>query len=186
MAYLRPSLDNRLGLSYDGTTSRLASKVRMSACALPSMSIGCDLMEVLSKTAWRQTLQNLNLRKLSRPGNTHLSFLPVLSHSQYKSILGYERTVRTHIRLFSYVVFRYKWSVSPACTELEAVVMKWATQILGLDKTFYNSSKVGGVIQVYMKSIVDRPPGGTNLASASAQSKMLYKYKLACIAERQK
>ncbi|KAF9232241.1 pyridoxal phosphate-dependent transferase [Melanogaster broomeanus] len=42
----------------------------------------------------------------------------------------------------------FNWSVSPACTELEAVVMDWAAQLLGLDKAFYNSSEVGGgVIQ---------------------------------------
>ncbi|KAI6148331.1 pyridoxal phosphate-dependent transferase [Pisolithus tinctorius] len=42
----------------------------------------------------------------------------------------------------------YSWSASPACTELETVVMDWAAKMLGLDSTFHNSANVGGgVIQ---------------------------------------
>ena len=48
-------------------------------------------------------------------------------------------------------LIRYlEWSCSPACTELEAIVMDWAAQMLGLSPEFHNSSGVGGgVIQVY-------------------------------------
>jgi len=43
----------------------------------------------------------------------------------------------------------FQWSASPACTELEAVVMDWAAKMFGLDQIFYNTSKIGGgVIQV--------------------------------------
>ena len=41
--------------------------------------------------------------------------------------------------------FRYtQWSCSPACTELEVIVMDWAAKLLGLSPDFYNSSGVGG------------------------------------------
>ncbi|KAJ6558468.1 pyridoxal phosphate-dependent transferase [Mycena vulgaris] len=38
----------------------------------------------------------------------------------------------------------FNWSCSPACTELEAVVMDWSAQLLGLAPTFYNAGGVGG------------------------------------------
>ncbi|EIN03898.1 hypothetical protein PUNSTDRAFT_55958 [Punctularia strigosozonata HHB-11173 SS5] len=38
----------------------------------------------------------------------------------------------------------FNWSCSPASTELEAVVMDWSAQMLGLDPAFYNTSGVGG------------------------------------------
>ncbi|KAF8629833.1 hypothetical protein AX15_003200 [Amanita polypyramis BW_CC] len=42
----------------------------------------------------------------------------------------------------------FNWSSSPACTELEVIVMDWAAQLLGLSPAFLNSSGVGGgVIQ---------------------------------------
>lgn len=38
---------------------------------------------------------------------------------------------------------------SPACTELETIVMDWAAKLYGLSEDFYNSTGVGGgVIQV--------------------------------------
>ncbi|KAG2151263.1 uncharacterized protein EDB93DRAFT_1276356 [Suillus bovinus] len=46
--------------------------------------------------------------------------------------------------------FLFFWAASHACTELEAVVTDWTTQLLRLDKAFYNISKVssGGIIQM--------------------------------------
>ncbi|KAK2463954.1 hypothetical protein APHAL10511_004005 [Amanita phalloides] len=42
----------------------------------------------------------------------------------------------------------FNWSASPACTELEVVVMDWAAQLFGLSSAFLHSSGVGGgVIQ---------------------------------------
>jgi len=42
----------------------------------------------------------------------------------------------------------FNWSASPPCTELEAVVMDWAAEMLGLDVASYNTSGIGrGVIQ---------------------------------------
>ncbi|EJU05861.1 hypothetical protein DACRYDRAFT_75274 [Dacryopinax primogenitus] len=42
----------------------------------------------------------------------------------------------------------FNWACSPACTELESVVMDWAAKMLGLDEAFLVQSGVGGgVIQ---------------------------------------
>ncbi|KAJ8076912.1 hypothetical protein PM082_001335 [Marasmius tenuissimus] len=38
----------------------------------------------------------------------------------------------------------FNWTASPSCTELEIIVMDWAAQMLGLDRSFYNASGVGG------------------------------------------
>ncbi|KAJ7497029.1 pyridoxal phosphate-dependent transferase [Mycena latifolia] len=38
----------------------------------------------------------------------------------------------------------FNWSCSPACTELEAVVMDWAAQLLGLAPAFHNAAGIGG------------------------------------------
>src|ERR1700722_14260536 len=37
-----------------------------------------------------------------------------------------------------------QWSCSPACTELEALVMDWAAQLLGLSSVFLTTTGVGG------------------------------------------
>ncbi|KIR36426.1 aromatic-L-amino-acid decarboxylase [Cryptococcus deuterogattii CA1014] len=38
----------------------------------------------------------------------------------------------------------FNWICSPACTELEQVVVDWAAKMLGLSSTFWTESKVGG------------------------------------------
>lgn len=47
-----------------------------------------------------------------------------------------------HIFLFS--IMDMQWLASPACTELEAIVMDWAANLLGLSSAFKNSSGIGG------------------------------------------
>jgi hypothetical protein len=37
-----------------------------------------------------------------------------------------------------------KWDCSPACTELEAVVMDWSAKLFGLDEVFLNEKGIGG------------------------------------------
>jgi aromatic-L-amino-acid/L-tryptophan decarboxylase len=39
------------------------------------------------------------------------------------------------------------WATSPACTELETVVLDWLVEMLGLPSTFASTGKGGGVIQ---------------------------------------
>jgi glutamate/tyrosine decarboxylase-like PLP-dependent enzyme len=42
-----------------------------------------------------------------------------------------------------------QWFASPACTELESVVMDWSAKMFGLDAAFLNQNETGGgVIQV--------------------------------------
>ncbi len=39
------------------------------------------------------------------------------------------------------------WATSPACTEVETLVLDWLAKMLGLPETFLSSGKGGGVIQ---------------------------------------
>jgi hypothetical protein len=49
--------------------------------------------------------------------------------------------------------FLMKWSSSPACTELEAVVMHWAARLLGLSSTFMNKTGIGGGVIMVHKTL---------------------------------
>ncbi|OJA12597.1 hypothetical protein AZE42_06904 [Rhizopogon vesiculosus] len=80
--------------------------------------------------------------------------LPGLTHWQHPSFFAYFPAACTFESILGELYASstsnpgFNWSVGPACTELEAVVMDWSAQILGLDKSFYNTTKVGGgVIQ---------------------------------------
>ncbi|OJA12592.1 hypothetical protein AZE42_06905 [Rhizopogon vesiculosus] len=80
--------------------------------------------------------------------------LPGLTHWQHPSFFAYFpaacafESILGELYASSTTNPGFNWSVSPACTELEAVVMDWIAQILGLDKSFYNTTEVGGgVIQ---------------------------------------
>jgi len=60
----------------------------------------------------------------------------------------------TAARLFCFtcitaVIFRCQIA-SPACTELEMVVMDWLAKLLDLPGDFLSTGKGGGVIQVYI------------------------------------
>ncbi|KAG2139188.1 pyridoxal phosphate-dependent transferase [Suillus bovinus] len=78
----------------------------------------------------------------------------VLTHWQHPSFYAYFPTSSTFEGILAELYASstsnpgFNWAASPACTELEAVVMDWTAQLLGLDKAFYNISEVGGgVIQ---------------------------------------
>ncbi|OAX41200.1 hypothetical protein K503DRAFT_767882 [Rhizopogon vinicolor AM-OR11-026] len=80
--------------------------------------------------------------------------VPGLTHWQHPSFFAYFPTACTFEGILGELYASsapnpgFNWSASPACTELEAVVMDWTAQILGLDKSFYNTTEVGGgVIQ---------------------------------------
>ena len=48
-----------------------------------------------------------------------------------------------------------QWLASPACTELEQVVMDWGAKLFGLGDQFLCKSKVGGgVIQVGVSALL--------------------------------
>ncbi|KAG2139184.1 pyridoxal phosphate-dependent transferase [Suillus bovinus] len=80
--------------------------------------------------------------------------IPGLTHWQHPSFYAYFPTSSTFEGILAELYASstsnpgFNWAASPACTELEAVVMDWTAQLLGLDKAFYNISEVGGgVIQ---------------------------------------
>ncbi|KAM6495469.1 Pyridoxal phosphate-dependent transferase [Amanita muscaria] len=80
--------------------------------------------------------------------------LPGLTHWQHPSFFAFFPAGCTFegmlADLYSTSVCNpgFNWSASPACTELEAIVMDWAAQLLSLSPAFFNSSGIGGgVIQ---------------------------------------
>jgi aromatic-L-amino-acid decarboxylase len=80
--------------------------------------------------------------------------VPGLTHWQHPSFFAYFPTACTFEGMLADLYASsacnpgFNWSASPACTELEAVMMDWSARLLGLDPAFYNTSGVGGgVIQ---------------------------------------
>ncbi|KAH7883152.1 pyridoxal phosphate-dependent transferase [Phlebopus sp. FC_14] len=81
--------------------------------------------------------------------------VPGLTHWQHPAFFAYFPTASTFEAILGDLYANgigpnpgFNWSASPACTELEAIVMDWAANLFGLDKTFYNASEIGGgVIQ---------------------------------------
>ncbi|KIM79842.1 hypothetical protein PILCRDRAFT_10021 [Piloderma croceum F 1598] len=76
--------------------------------------------------------------------------LPGLTHWQHPSFFAYFPTACTFEGLLADLYSSstcnpgFNWLSSPACTELEAVMMDWAAQLLGLSSAFFNSSGIGG------------------------------------------
>ncbi|KAF5386192.1 hypothetical protein D9615_002288 [Tricholomella constricta] len=76
--------------------------------------------------------------------------VPGLTHWQHPSFFGYFPTACTFEGMIADLYATsacnpgFNWSSSPASTELEALVMDWACQLLGLSPEFLNSSGVGG------------------------------------------
>ncbi|KAG2015812.1 aromatic-L-amino-acid decarboxylase [Coprinopsis cinerea AmutBmut pab1-1] len=80
--------------------------------------------------------------------------LPGLTPWQHPSFFAYFPTACTYESILGDLYASsvanpgFNWSASPACTELEVIVMDWAAKLFGLSPDFYNSSEVGGgVIQ---------------------------------------
>ncbi|EIM88378.1 uncharacterized protein STEHIDRAFT_95546 [Stereum hirsutum FP-91666 SS1] len=80
--------------------------------------------------------------------------IPGLTHWQHPSFFAYFPTGCTFEGMLADLYSSsacnpgFNWLASPACTELESVVMDWAARMLGLERTFWNISEVGGgVIQ---------------------------------------
>ncbi|KAG6813747.1 hypothetical protein H0H92_007699 [Tricholoma furcatifolium] len=76
--------------------------------------------------------------------------IPGLTHWQHPSFFAYFPSACTFegilAELYATSVTNpgFNWTSSPACTELEALVMDWACRLLGLSTDFLNSSGVGG------------------------------------------
>ncbi|PCH37501.1 PLP-dependent transferase [Wolfiporia cocos MD-104 SS10] len=80
--------------------------------------------------------------------------LPGVTHWQHPSFFAYFPTASTFEALLGDLYSGstpnpgFNWSSSPACTELEMVMMDWSAKMLGLGPQFLNSSGTGGgVIQ---------------------------------------
>ncbi|EMD37052.1 hypothetical protein CERSUDRAFT_84071 [Gelatoporia subvermispora B] len=80
--------------------------------------------------------------------------LPGLTHWQHPSFFAYFPTACTFEGILGDLYSTstanpgFNWLASPACTELEMVVMDWSAKLLGLSEHFLHSSgKGGGVIQ---------------------------------------
>ncbi|KAI0826139.1 pyridoxal phosphate-dependent transferase [Irpex lacteus] len=80
--------------------------------------------------------------------------VPGLTHWQHPSFFAYFPTACTFEGILADLYATsatnpgFNWACSPACTELESIVMDWAARLFGLADHFLNSSGVGGgVIQ---------------------------------------
>lgn len=80
--------------------------------------------------------------------------LPGLTLWQHPSFFGFYPAACTFEGMIADLLISsacnpgFNWASSPACTELEVLMMDWAAGLLGLDRNFFNSSgKGGGVIQ---------------------------------------
>lgn len=85
-----------------------------------------------------------DIEKLILPGITHwqapsfFGFFP--SNSSFPSILG-------EMLSAGFGVQGMLWATSPACTELETLVLDWLVEMLDLPRKFLSTSAGGGVIQ---------------------------------------
>ncbi|KJA20004.1 hypothetical protein HYPSUDRAFT_88967 [Hypholoma sublateritium FD-334 SS-4] len=76
--------------------------------------------------------------------------IPGLTHWQHPKFFAYFPTAGSFESIIADLYASsvsnpgFNWSCSPACTELEVIVMDWAAKLLGLSPDFYNSSGVGG------------------------------------------
>ncbi len=79
--------------------------------------------------------------------------LPGVTHWQHPSYFGYfpantsGPSVLADLICAGLGVQGMLWATSPACTELETVMMDWLVELLGLPKRFRSDSSGGGVIQ---------------------------------------
>jgi aromatic-L-amino-acid decarboxylase len=75
---------------------------------------------------------------------------PGITHWQHPSFFAYFPTANTFEGVLADLLSSsvsnpgFNWACSPACTELEAIVMDWAAKLFGLDPTFHVESNVGG------------------------------------------
>nr|XP_019008651.1 uncharacterized protein I206_06333 [Kwoniella pini CBS 10737]OCF47432.1 hypothetical protein I206_06333 [Kwoniella pini CBS 10737] len=76
--------------------------------------------------------------------------LPGITHWQSPSFFAYFPSNSTFECMIADILSSsvanpgFNWICSPACTELEQVVVEWTAKLLGLDKMFWGSSGIGG------------------------------------------
>ncbi|EIW65462.1 hypothetical protein TREMEDRAFT_70540 [Tremella mesenterica DSM 1558] len=86
--------------------------------------------------------------------------LPGITHWQHPSFFAYFPAISTFESMLGDLYAAsvsnpgFNWVCSPACTELEQVVMDWMAKILGLHPSFHiGSGKGGGIISVRWSNI---------------------------------
>ncbi|KEP45565.1 aromatic-L-amino-acid decarboxylase [Rhizoctonia solani 123E] len=76
--------------------------------------------------------------------------MPGMTHWQHPSFFAYFPVANTFESVLADMLAGsvtnpgFNWACSPACTELEMLVMDWSAKLFGLDPTFYVVSKSGG------------------------------------------
>lgn len=84
--------------------------------------------------------------------------MPGITHWQHGSFFAYFPANTTYESILADIYTGavsnpgFNWACSPACTELEVVMMDWVAKMLGLDPSFHNSSNVGGGILMVCSS----------------------------------
>ncbi|KAI5451978.1 hypothetical protein NCC49_001277 [Naganishia albida] len=78
--------------------------------------------------------------------------MPGITHWQHPSFFAYFPSITNFESILADMYATsvsnpgFNWNCSPACTELEMVVMDWAAKLFGLDPIFHGNSGVGGGI----------------------------------------
>lgn len=78
--------------------------------------------------------------------------LPGITHWQHPGFLAFFPANTTYESILSDIYAGavsnpgFSWICSPACTELEVVMMDWVAKLLGLDSSFHHASGIGGGI----------------------------------------
>jgi len=76
--------------------------------------------------------------------------IPGFTHWQHPSFFAYFPTASTFEGMLGDLLSSstanpgFNWLASPACTELETLVMDWAAKMFGLQSVFWNANEVGG------------------------------------------
>ncbi|KAG8746154.1 hypothetical protein FRC10_006020 [Ceratobasidium sp. 414] len=76
--------------------------------------------------------------------------MPGITHWQHPAFFAYFPTANTFEAVLADLLSSsvsnpgFNWASSPACTELEAIVMDWSAKLFGLDPAFCIESGVGG------------------------------------------
>ncbi|KAG8699549.1 hypothetical protein FRC08_005222 [Ceratobasidium sp. 394] len=76
--------------------------------------------------------------------------MPGITHWQHPAFYAYFPTANTFESVLADLLSSsvsnpgFNWACSPACTELEAIVMDWSAKLFGLDPTFCIESGAGG------------------------------------------
>ncbi|KAG8681046.1 hypothetical protein FRC09_017799, partial [Ceratobasidium sp. 395] len=101
-----------------------------------------------------------DFQQLIMPGNAQMKSSKIkyikscdcagITHWQHPSFFAYFPTANTFESVLADLLSSsvsnpgFNWACSPACTELEAIVMDWSAKLFGLDPAFCIESGVGG------------------------------------------